>query len=76
MVIRGQLFHYRWTSRWPIKSGDLKIHIGTKMLKTFMKTPEKAFTYLLDKVWVGNINDDVKLLLKTRFIHLSDKAYS
>lgn len=49
MVIRGQLFHYRWTSRWPIKSGDLKIHIGTKMLKTFMKTPEKAFTYLLDK---------------------------
>lgn len=32
-----------------IKSGDLQIHIGTKMVQTFMKIPEKAFTYLSDK---------------------------
>ena len=45
-------------------------------LTKVVKQNNEFFIDLPNKVWVGNINDDVKLLLKARFIHLSDKAYS
>ena len=45
-------------------------------LTKVVKQNNEFFIDLPNKVWVGNSNDDVKLLLKTRFIHLSDKAYS
>ena len=36
----------------------------------------KLLVDLLNKVWVGNIDDDVEKLLKARFIHESDENYS
>ena len=48
-------------------------HIGHLLkyagLTKVVKQNDEFFIDLLNKFWVGNINDDVKLLLKTRFIH-------
>ena len=35
----------------------------------------KVFVDLLNKVWVGNIDDDAENLLKARFIHGSDENH-
>ena len=36
---------------------------------------DKLFIYLLNKVRVGNINDDVEKLLKAKLMHESDENY-
>ena len=41
-----------------------------------MKKNDELFVDLLNKVRVGNIDDDIEKLLKARFIHESDESYS
>ena len=42
---------------------------------TVVRQNNKPFTNLLNKIRVGNIDDDVEKLLKTRFTHESGENY-
>ena len=61
-------------------SSNLWTDINSRLEEIFMMIPEnvvtensKVFVDLLNKVWVGNIDDDAENLLKARFIHGSDE---
>ena len=61
-------------------SSNLWTDINSRLEEIFMMIPEnvvteKVFVDLLNKVWVGNIDDDAENLLKARFIHGSDENY-
>ena len=63
-------------------SSDLWTDIDSRLEEIFMMIPEKVlrqnskvFVDFLNKVWVGNIDDDAENLLKARFIHGSNENY-
>ena len=63
-------------------SSDLWTDIDSRLEEIFMMIPEKVlrqnskvFIDFLNKVWVGNIDDDAKNLLKARFMHGSNENY-
>ena len=63
-------------------SSDLWTDIDSRLEEIFMMIPEKVlrqnskvFIDFLNKVWVGNIDDDAENLLKARFIHGSNENY-
>ena len=63
--------------------GSMKILLGVQLLHLFKLTEltavvsqnDKLFIDLLNKVWVSNIDDDIEILLKAKFIHESDENY-
>ena len=63
-------------------SSDLWTDIDSRLEEIFMMIPEKVlrqnskvFIDFLNKVWVGNIDDDAENLLKARFVHGSNENY-
>ena len=63
-------------------SSNLWTDINSRLEEIFMMIPEnvvtennKVFINLVNKIQVGNIDDDAENLLKGRFIHQSDENY-
>ena len=75
LPVRGKLIFSLFSDRNSIKQ-IFGFHLFKfAELSEVVRQNDKAFIKMLNKLRVGNIDDDAEKLLKARFIHKSDKNY-